>query len=336
MPEKSVVLIGSETLLGREMRDVLSETPPFKHRVQLIGTEPEKTVLASGADEAVIITPLEAESLAGAGIAFLAGSADSSKKAFEMLSGMESAPDVIDLSLTLEDRPHARLRAPMVEPKGYEVPDGSLHVVAQPAAIALALLLGRLHESFPVRRAVVQVFEPVSERGNPGLQELQKQCVNLLSFQKLPQDVYDVQVAFNMLPRFGTEAPQSLENFENRIERHLATLLSLSSKVPMPSLRLLQAPVFHGYSMSVWVEFEKPADPKAIGEELASVQIEVRTGDEEPPSNVSIAGQSGITITVERDRNEARACWFWIVADNFRVVADNAVMVAQGLLRSAK
>jgi hypothetical protein len=47
---------------------------------------------------------------------------------------------------------------------------------------------------------------------------------------------------------------------------------------------------------------------------------------------VSAAGQSGIAVAVEPDRNNFRAVWFWIVADNFRVAAENAVAVARAAL----
>jgi aspartate-semialdehyde dehydrogenase len=60
--------------------------------------------------------------------------------------------------------------------------------------------------------------------------------------------------------------------------------------------------------------------------------IEVRGMDFEPPTNVGQAGQSGIAVgAIEPDRNDAAACWFWFVADNLRLQAENAVMVAQEL-----
>ena len=66
---------------------------------------------------------------------------------------------------------------------------------------------------------------------------------------------------------------------------------------------------------------------------LASAHIDVRSGEFEPPTNVGQAGQSGITVGgVTEDRNDAEACWFWIVADNFRLAAENAVVVAKQIL----
>jgi aspartate-semialdehyde dehydrogenase len=120
-----------------------------------------------------------------------------------------------------------------------------------------------------------------------------------------------------------------------RIEHHLATLLHLpgeGSGAPMPSLRLVQAPVFHGYSFSAWVEFYANPGVETLESGLATGSIEVRGSEFEPPTNVGHAGQGGIAVgAIASDRNNSQACWFWVVADNFRLAAENAVALARQL-----
>ena len=106
--------------------------------------------------------------------------------------------------------------------------------------------------------------------------------VALLSFKPLPKDIFDAQVSFNMLSQYGAEAPLSLEDIELKIDRHLASLLA-DGGAAMPSLRLIQAPVFHGYSISAWVEFEENPGMTGIFQALGSPNIDVRTKDHEPP-----------------------------------------------------
>ncbi len=64
----------------------------------------------------------------------------------------------------------------------------------------------------------------------------------------------------------------------------------------MPSLRLIQAPVFHGYSISLWVEFEENPGSDAVESVLNDEHIDVRRSDLEPPTAVGIAGQDGIAV----------------------------------------
>ena len=327
MKTGGIAIVGGESLMGREVRELLAESK-VPGPVTLIGVGEDAATLSVDRGEAVVITPLDVDSLLRAPVAFLAGSAASSRKALALAGASKVGPVLIDLSHALEDDPSARLRAPVVEPAGFAIPPKTIHVVAHPAAISLALFLGRLHSGCPVRRSVIHIFEPASERGQRGLDELQKQTANLFAFQPLPKEVFDAQLSFNMLSSYGSDAPEALSSIELRIERHLATLLAAGGRVPMPSLRLVQAPVFHGYSFSARVEFEGKPAAAAIAAALASPMVDMRDGDLDPPSNVGVAGQSGITVgSVEPDRNDAAAWWFWIAADNLRIAAENALAV---------
>lgn len=327
---RRIAIVGGESLIGREIRELLSNMQP-EPAVDLISGESESPKLARGDEgEAVVLSPMTAESLAGAAAVVLGGTQESSRRALELTAS--SNQPLIDLTAALEDQTNARLRAPQLEARGAP-PEQNIHVIAHPAAVLLALFYNRIAPRFSIRQSVVEVFEPASERGQSGLHELQGQTLNLLSFKPLPKDVFDAQIGFNLLPTYGSEAPQRLNQIEECIDRHLATLLLISSRAPMPSLRLVQAPVFHGYSCSVWVEFETAPAVADLEMALASSLIEVRTSDEEPPTNVGAAGQSGISAgDIRRDRNNPRAYWFWLVADNVRMLADTAVAVMKDLL----
>jgi aspartate-semialdehyde dehydrogenase len=337
MTRASAALVGSESLLGREIRDIIATSAsPFDLRLIAADEEKPGTLTRLG-DEPSLIEYLGPESLSGARAVFLAGSPESSRKALDIA---EPGTVIIDLTHAAEDRPDARVRAPLVESlaetDSEEELDAAVHVIAHPAAIALALFLRRLHMHAPIRRSVIQIFAPASEHGAAGVTELQQQTVGLLSFKNLPQAIFDTQLSFNLLARYGEEAPSKLEDMELRIERHLATLLAIPGDgegAPIPSFRLIQAPVFHGYSFSAWVEFDENPGVESLESGLVTGAIEVRGEDLEPPTNVGQAGQGGIAVGgIMPDRNDPEACWFWLVADNVRVAAENAVAVARELV----
>lgn len=323
--EQRIALVGGDSLLAREIREVLDSSKPAP-RVQLISAAGDSsTVLSAEEEEAVVMAPLAPGSLEGSSVAFLAGSAASSRRALKV--NPQGGPALIDLTGSLEDQPEARLRAPTAE-----VPDPSnktaIQVVAHPAAIAITMLLTRLSTVGKIRKSIVHVFEPASERGQRGIEELRKQTVSVLSFKKLDTDVFDTQLAFNVLARYGEEALEPLEEIERRIERHTASLLSRWPGLPMPSLRLIQAPVFHGQSFSVWAELDMDATAESIASTLAGHDVDVRP--DEPPSNAHIAEQSGLSVgAIQADSNNPRAFWIWMVVDNLRLSAENAVAVAR-------
>lgn len=325
-----VALVGGDTLLARELRELLEEMKPAPAIEMISAAAENSTMLGADEEEVIALVPLTAESLAGAQVAFLAGSQASSRRALKL--NPHDGPVLIDLTSALEDQPHARLRAPSAEPTRSLPQPGVIPVIAHPAAIACAALLAALSKAAPIRKSILHVFEPASERGKRGLDELRQQTVAVLSFKKLKTDVFDAQLGFNLLARYGEEALEPLEGIEERVERHLASLLAHYPAIPMPSLRVIQAPVFHGHSFSLWVEFTENPGPEALAKTLAAAGIDVRADD--PPSNVNIAGQSGLSVgAIAQDRNSPRACWIWMVADNLRLVAENAVAAAKGFLR---
>ncbi len=322
---KALAIVGGDSLLARELRDLLNGEKPSPRVLLISAAAEDSTSLVPEEDDAVVLMPLSSDSLEGTGVAFLAGSPASSRRALKLNTDDRR---LIDLTGALADQPNAHLRAPSAEPKASKREASQIQVIAHPAAIALTMLLTRLAAAGKMRASLAHVFEPASERGQRGIEELRKQTVSVLSFKKLETAVFDTQLAFNILASYGEEALEPLDGVEQRIERDTASLLSAWTALPMPSIRLIQAPVFHGHSMSVWVEFDDAVDAEQIAKILTAADVDVRP--DEPPSNANIAGQSGLSVgNIHADHNNSRACWIWMVADNLRLSAENAIAVSK-------
>jgi aspartate-semialdehyde dehydrogenase len=324
-------LLGGETLLGRELNDVLKsrETGALVTPYAASG----EGNFGEQDGEAIFVRPLEADSVRDDQAILIAGSPEGASRAYHLAKAGGGHPILIDCSAHLEHQPEARIVGGIsADP---DLQNSWLLVIAHPAAMALALVLARLARYRRISNSIAHVFEPASERGKRGVTELHQQTTSLLSFKALDKNVFDAQLGFNLLSQYGEEAPVHLSAIEQRIERHVATLLNTGDRatpIPMPSLRLIQAPVFHGYSMSLWVEFASGIDAAELGEALASAQIEVRGPHDEAPDSVGVATQSGLIAgDIRLDRNHPRAAWLWIVGDNLRLTADAAADVVTAL-----
>ena len=326
-----LALVGGETLLGREIQEVLSSRKSGTLITSYAASGEGNFGEQEG--EAVYLDALQAASLSGQEALIVAGSEEGARKAYTLVKAAGGDPALIDCTAYLETQPEARIVAPLLDDP--EQNSTWLRIIAHPAASALALVLIRLARGKRIQQAVANIFEPASERGKRGLSEIHQQTTSLLNFKPLEKKVFDTQVGFNLLAQYGEEAPVKLLSIEQRIERHVATLLSRHQAVtaiPMPSLRLIQAPVFHGYSISLWVQFSDNVDAAELGEVVASAQIEIRGQNEEAPHNVGAAGQSGLIAGDLRvDPNNSRAAWLWIVADNLRLAADAVADLVIGL-----
>jgi aspartate-semialdehyde dehydrogenase len=324
-----VALLGADTLLGRELQDVF-EREIDRVRINPYSANGEGSI-GEQEGEAVYLDALDAKTTKEDDFILLAGSAEGAQKAYELATAARGRLRIVDCNGQLEQQPEAHTVSPLLDDR--EARPKWLLVIAHPVAVALTLALRRLARYRAINRSVANIFEPASERGKAGALELQQQTSSLLAFKSLDKNVFDTQLSFNLLPQYGSEAPVPLSSVEQRIERHMATLLaSAADAPPMPSLRVLQAPVFHGYSISLWVEFVANVSAVEIAEALACAQIEVRGSADEPPSNVGVAGQSGILAgDIRLDHNNGRAVWIWLVCDNLRAVADSAVALVKAL-----
>jgi aspartate-semialdehyde dehydrogenase len=212
---------------------------------------------------------------------------------------------------------------------------GVIHVSAHPAVIVISSLLLRLATRFPLKAAVAQVFSSASECGSRGVEELQRQTVNILSFQKIPDKVFGAQLAFNLLSRLGRSATGEMAGLEARLRRQLHHYLG--ERVPRPALRLLQVPVFYSVGISLYVETVEPVTKEAATAALAGERIKVRRSTLDAPTQVEVTGSSDILVdSISIDTEHLNGLWLWAVADNLHLAATNAVELAASLREQAR
>ena len=328
-----LALVGGGTLKGKEVAEVLDARKFPALDVKLLGDDDESVgQLEAVGDEITIIQSVANDQFENLDFALSAGDPATTRESWA--AARDAGVSVLDLSYALDDEPGTRIRSPWVEKQlgqdlQLELHPGPAVVVAHPAAVVLALLALRAQKAGALRSAVATVFEPVSERGRKGIHELQEQSLNLLSFQELPREVFDTQVGFNLVRRYGGKSVASLENIEQRIAKHYRRIAG--ENAPMLSLALLQAPVFHGHSLLLFLETEEPL---ALGDMVQALQGEhvviARTA-EEPPTTVAAAGQDDILVSVARDSSNPKGVWIWAAADNLRVSARTAVKLAESI-----
>jgi len=343
MPDTyKIAIVGAASLRGKELNDALSESTFGSADFLLMDDDIALGQLESVGDEVTFIQRIEPSSFVGVDFVFFAGSEEVTRKHWH--TAQKAGASIVDLSYALESEPKVLVRAPWAQDETREevnnspqmVPDLQTPAVvpAHPAALALALLLLRAQEVAGVRSASATVLEPASEYGRASMDELHQQTVSLLSFQSLPKEMYDAQIAFNLLPSLGESAKVHLGASEARIRRHYAQLSA--GRLPEVAIQLLHAPVFHGYGISLALELDEQVSMEHLEAALNGEHVDVVLGDSDPPSNLSSAGQDDILVRVRTaDGSElaTRRFWVWAAVDNLKLTALNALACAQELRR---
>ncbi len=327
-------IVGATTLAGKELNDELQDSLLGASEFVLLDEDEEAAgMLTAAGDEPAFIHRIDASSFEKMDFVFFVGDAAGTKKFWQQ--ARRSGASLIDLTYALDGEKNVLVRSPLLGAGAAGGPDLKTPAVvaAHPAAVMLALVAARLKAKLSVASLAATVMEPASEHGKAAMDELHQQTVNLLSFHAVPKEQYDAQVSFNLLPTLGDAAKIDLGAIEQRIQAHYGALISAA---PELALQLVQAPVFHGYAASVLVELEQAATVEQVEAALVGEWIEVVSGESDPPSNVSAAGQSKVMVRVRAvggAAGESKRFWLWLAADNLKLGAVNAIACALELRR---
>lgn len=342
-----VAIVGASSLRGKELKLVLEERNFPAGDIVLLDEPVMAGTLTEVGGEPAFIRALDEESFEGARFAFFAGSQQDAEQ--NWLVAQRSGATVIDLTGTLAARGQSTSWIPALatvllprpgahtgkpETAGAGVAGAASKSVAYSSpgsgvivACTIAAALSRLS---PLR-TVQLLFPPVSERDQAGVDELESQTANLLSFRPIAQSVFDAQVAFNLLAGYGEECKPSLAELRVAIARETAEYLA--GRVSAPALQLVQAPVFYGYAVAAYAEFGVAPQREQLEAAFASLGVKLTAAGESAPNNVSVAGEGEIHIArIEPDSGVAAGVWIWGVADNLRLAAVNAVRIAEELV----
>lgn len=330
LESRRIVIAGASSLLGTELKSLLEESRFAASDFRLLDEETAAGTLTEAGGEAAVIQPVEEDSFDKAWAIFLTGSPGFTEANLSL--AQRSGARIVDLSGELAGKDGVTSWLPKFDSAlPSPEPSSGQHLFAVPSAPAeiIARLASALRALVPSAVSAV-TFQPVSAAGKPGIEELESQTSQLLSFQNVGKQVFDAQVAYTMLDRFGSASSVSLHRALAAIRREVKSCLPPHTVVP--AIQLLHAPVFYGATVAACAFLADPADSAAIAELCTRHGFTLAT-DETPPSNVSSAGEISLQLAPPvHDPSDRHAVWFWAAADSLRLPASNAVKLAESLL----
>jgi aspartate-semialdehyde dehydrogenase len=203
-----------------------------------------------------------------------------------------------------------------------------------PAATALAAVLAPLRDRPGLRKITLNAVLAVSTLGRAGVSELARQTTELLNMRPLEPQLFDRQVAFNLLARVGEPGEGGHARLEQRMAEELKRVLGVSGlKV---AVTCCVAPLFFGDSLAVSLETAEAVDIKEVAallERQAGIEL-VEEGDY--PTVVGDAvGQDELYVgRLRAGLDDPAELNLWIASDNVRKgSALNAVQIGELLIK---
>jgi aspartate-semialdehyde dehydrogenase len=302
-------IVGPRSPFGQRVRKLLSEGELPTIELKLFETEGEgEAILTQFGDDIVVTQPIDPDLFPHLD-ALLVGGGDS-----DLLNRIASrAADAGVLTLV---EGALGLGGPVVTPERFDEvrSNGSrLGILPRMESYLIGRTLAAIEVSHPIARAVATVLVPAQSQGDPGAEELHQQIVHILNFKAPPTEVFHEQLAFNVRLEGASETGLSRAD---SVAWEASRLAGVEGAL---AVSLVQVPVFHGYSASLWVETKDSVDARTLRAAFRSRPFESARSARgaKAPTPVSAAGSESIHIGPVRSAvgTGPSGFWLWAVAD---------------------
>ena len=327
-----IAVIGATGSVGEALVQLLEEREFPAANVHLLASGESAGRALSFKGKSLRVRDLESFDFSSVRLVFFAaGSKVTQKYAAQAAT---AGCTVIDLASGLPTAQAPRV-VPEVNPQAVAAMTAP-YLLTSPSApgIALAAVLAALPEQINIQRVTVTACLAVSSRGREGVSELARQTAELLNGRAFEPQLFDRQMAFNLL----AQVEQVDRTGHAALERQIA--VELKELLALPDLQVavtcIQVPVFFGDSLSVSLLTESAIDLKQVYSALdVAPALELVGLDDYPTAVGDAVGQDVIYVgRVRAGLADPAELNLWIASDNVRKgAALNAVQLAELLIK---
>ena len=327
----NLALIGTDSLRGNEMKNVLSKKKFPLASIEFFDpdVQGEYSKLSEFRKEPKVIYPLKKNSISGMDLVLLAADKEINRE-YGIIAQKQKI-QAIDLSEAFNVDEKVPIVVVGVNDQIIQEVKPSLIANPHPVTIILSHLFHLIIENYGLKKSLAFVLQSASAFERSGIKELADQSVAMLNSESMPKKVFKTQAAFNFLCQTEPVGEDGFSAMEQQILSEIKRVFDNSS-LPI-SLSIVQAPVFHTYSIMIYLELEK----KSSIQSLTKLFNDSSYFKFSPPaltcpaSSVSVAGKDEIFIgSIKKEKSFPNGFWIWAVADNLtRGSALNAYEIAE-------
>jgi len=329
-----VCVLGATGLVGKTIIEILEQRDfPINKLYPLASARSAGEIIEFNGES---IEVLDADnfdwSLAQIGF-FSAGGATLAK--YAPLAG-EAGCIVIDNTSEFRYEPDIPLVVPEVNPEAL-ADYRNRNIIANPncSTIQMLVALKPIHETVGIDRINVCTYQSVSGAGKEAMDELAKQCADLLSGKPVENKSFSRQIAFNVIPQIDVFQDNGYTKEEMKMVWETQKILGDETIRVNPTA--VRVPVFFGHAEAIHIETRSQTSAEEVKELLSSAQgIKVCEQDEDFPTQIGQASGSDDTFVgrIREDISHSHGINLWVVADNVRKgAATNSIQIAELLIR---
>ena len=328
----NVAILGATGAVGREMMKILAERSFPVEELRLLASPRSAGQKLLWQGRELTVQPAEDSAFEGMDIVLGAAENDIAKRFAPAI--VKAGAVFVDNSSAFRMDPNVPLVIPEINPEDARRHKG---IIANPNCTTIVSLvaINALNQDSPIQSIIASSYQAVSGAGAGGPRELMEEVELLREGKPVHPQVFQYQIAYNVIPQIGGEAYEGYTSEEMKMQNEGRKIMHL------PDLRVsctcVRVPVVRSHSVSLVVRTREKISVRRARELIAAAPG-CRLGDDlssrRYPMPLDTSDQDTVFVgRIREDLTCDNGLNIWCCGDQVRKgAATNAVQIAQLLL----
>lgn len=328
----NVAILGATGAVGREMMKILAERSFPVEELRLLASPRSAGQKLLWQGRELTVQPAEDSAFEGMDIVLGAAENDIAKRFAPAI--VKAGAVFVDNSSAFRMDPNVPLVIPEINPEDARRHKG---IIANPNCTTIVSLvaINALNQDSPIQSIIASSYQAVSGAGAGGPRELMEEVELLREGKPVHPQVFQYQIAYNVIPQIGGEAYEGYTSEEMKMQNEGRKIMHL------PDLRVsctcVRVPVVRSHSVSLVVRTREKISVRRARELIAAApgcRLVDDLSSRQYPMPLDTSDQDTVFVgRIREDLTCDNGLNIWCCGDQVRKgAATNAVQIAQLLL----
>lgn len=329
-----VAIVGVSGAVGQEFLRVLEERNFPMNELVLFGSKRSAGSKYTFRGKEIEVKLLQHnDDFKGVNLAFTSAGAGTSKEFADTITKYGAV--MIDNSSAFRMDETVPLVVPEVNAAdAKERPRG---IIANPncTTIQMVVALKAIENLSHIKKVHVSTYQAASGAGAAAMDELYKQCRQVLANEPVTIDKFAYQLAFNLIPQVDVFTENGYTKEEMKMFNETRKIMHSDIQVSATCVRV---PALRAHSESIWLETERSISVEEARKAFSKGEGLVLQDDPEKkkyPMPLYLTGKDPVYVgRVRKDLTNENGLTFWTVSDQIKKgAALNAIQIAEYLIK---
>ena len=328
----NVAILGATGAVGREMMKILAERSFPVEELRLLASPRSAGQKLLGQGRELTVQPAEDSAFEGMDIVLGAAENDIAKRFAPAI--VKAGAVFVDNSSAFRMDPNVPLVIPEINPEDVRRHKG---IIANPNCTTIVSLvaINALNQDSPIQSIIASSYQAVSGAGAGGPRELMEEVELLREGKPVHPQVFQYQIAYNVIPQIGGEAYEGYTSEEMKMQNEGRKIMHLPDL--QVSCTCVRVPVVRSHSVSLVVRTREKISVQRARELIAAApgcRLVDDLSSRRYPMPLDTSDQDTVFVgRIREDLTCDNGLNIWCCGDQVRKgAATNAVQIAQLLL----